>query len=209
MLALVVVHARASFLPPLLAVSLTALGLGGIAVGCKSGVDAQPPVTTGGTSASALASSGPLPDQGPLYARAARSLDPIDLAALGRAFGGARLLALVDHPSSRAVALAALPFAPDAEVAFAGLVERAKASTGADAAACLDAIVASLDQPAEDGRRRGEWLAAEPIERALPALVAIAKDGARGDEERGLAVTVLRRLRERGFRAGEDPPPLE
>lgn len=224
MLALVVVDARArsslmnlatSLAPPrvrvLTKIASAIVGLTGIGLAvtaCKGGVDAQPPITTRPT-ASALGSAGPLPDQGPIWTRAARSLDPIDLGALGREFGGARLLALVDHPASRAVALAALPFASDAEVAFAGLVDRAKASTGADAAACLDAIVASLDLPSEDGRRRGEWLAAEPIERSLPTLLAIAKDAARTDEERGLAVTVLRRLRERGFRGVEDPPSLE
>ncbi len=201
MLALVVVHARARSLLVLLAT----VGLGDAIGGCKSRVDAQPPVTTGAASASALASAGPLPEQGPVYDRAARSLDAVDLADLGRAFGGARLLALVDHPASRSVALAALPFAPDAEVAFAGLALRAKAASGADASALLEAIVASLEQRG----RRGEWLAAEPIEQSLPTLLEVAKDASRTEEERGLAATALHRLRERGFRGAEEPPPIE
>lgn len=171
------------------------------AAGCKSSVDAHPPVASGTAAASATAVA-PLADQGPVFDRAARSLDPVDLAELGEAFGATRLLALVDHPSSRPVALAALPYAPDAELAFAPLVARADAAQGADAAAYLDAIAASLERPS----RRGEWLAAEPIEAALPTLRAIAMATSRTEEERALAATVLHRLRERGFRTVDEPP---
>ncbi|MFO0616388.1 MAG: hypothetical protein U0414_27600 [Polyangiaceae bacterium] len=170
--------------------------------GCKSGVDAHPPIATAASASASV--EAPLADQGPVFERAARSLDPVDLSDLGLAFGATRLLALADHPSARAAALAALPYASDAELAYAGLVERAKVAKGPDAAAYLDAIAASLERPT----RRGEWLAAEPIEASLPALRAIASDATRGEEERALAATVLHRLRDRGF-SGADAPALE
>jgi hypothetical protein len=181
-------------------VFLSSVAGGGSA--CKSSVDAHPPVAT--ASASAIAPLA-LPDQGALFARAARSLDPVDLAELASDFGGARLVRVVEEatgdPSARSVALAALPYAVDAELAYAPLVDRAKAAAGADAAAYLDAIAASLERPS----KRGEWLAAEPIEAALPTLRTIALDATRTEEERALAATILHRLRDRGFRGAEEP----
>ena len=121
--------------------------------------------------------------------------DPLDKARLALAVGAAELLEGVEDGGETAeIALAALPFADDAEVALGRLGELARAG-GPGRRRILDAILGVAGQP---GRQR-EALDREGPRRCGDAVLAVAADASAPREERALAVSAARALAEHGW----------
>jgi hypothetical protein len=135
----------------------------------------------------------------------ARSDDPLEKNRLAIAVGAAGLLAGTDDEDAVAdTALAALPYADDAEIALGRLgdlaVDRASPRNTARRRRVLDAILGIAGQP----RRPTEPLDPDGARRCGRALLALAADKALPREERALAVSAARALAEHGYvdRAG-------
>jgi hypothetical protein len=122
-------------------------------------------------------------------------MDPLDLTELASSIGAGRLAELLGDTRARPVAIAALAYADDAEVAYAKMASEALAHPGADAAALLDSFSRSLDRPT----KRGEILDSEGTHRAIGDLMTIARDASRAEAERAKAASILHRLAARGF----------
>ena len=131
----------------------------------------------------------------PMFTRAAASRDATDFAALGKEAGARALVAAMSDASARPVALAALPFADDADLAFRPLARAAREAHGDEGAELVDALAASLEHP----RALGELLDPEGVRAASADLLVIARDETRGARVRALASTLLGRLADRGF----------
>jgi hypothetical protein len=142
---------------------------------------------------SSTARSGPSPRLADPRWIQARSEDPLEKARLAEAVGAAELLAGVeDGGETEATALAALPYAADAEVALARLAEIARADASRRARA-LAAILAIAGSP----RRPREPLDLEGARRCGEAVLALALDPAIPRDERALAVSAARALAEK------------
>jgi hypothetical protein len=125
---------------------------------------------------------------------AARDPDPAEKARLALAVGAAGLLdALSDPGDTPDVALAALPYADDADLALAPLADRLRQDP-ARRRRLLVALLAIAGQP----RGSREPLDPEGARRAGAMLLAIARDGTQPREDRVVAVSTLRALAERG-----------
>jgi hypothetical protein len=122
-------------------------------------------------------------------------MDPVDLSALAASEGADQLASRLDDPRAHDAALQAIGYADDAEVAYARLARRAKEHPGAETSAILDVFERSLERP----QRRGEILDNEGIHAAIADLRLVAHDESRKAEERSLAVSVLGRLKDRGY----------
>jgi hypothetical protein len=186
--------------------TLTAIAL--VAAGCTGTTEVPPGpnlVASGSASAAPSTSSAPIARElGRVLSRAGETMDPLDLAELATTAGASRLAELLDDPSTRATAIAALGYAPDAEVAYARMASEARAHPGPDAEAILDAFARSLELPT----KRGEWLDDEGTHAAVRELLTLARDTARTEAERASAVTILRRLAARGFVGAKEIPAL-
>jgi hypothetical protein len=147
----------------------------------------------------------PTPVLGPAFARAAATMDPVDLCALAATEGADRLASLLDDPRAHDTALAALACADDAELTYGRLAARARAHPGDEAMRSLDAFAESLERPS----KRGELLDPEGVHSAIGDLAAIADASERHAPERALALTILRRLGARGFAIPCPLPKLE
>ena len=125
----------------------------------------------------------------------ARGDDPLEKARLAVAVGAAALLAgLADGGETAETALAALPYADDAEVALGRLADLARAG-GERRKKLLAAILGVAGQPP----RQREPIDLEGARRCGEALVAIAADASVPRDERALAVSAARALAERGY----------
>ena len=166
---------------------------------CRSAPSAAPPVpapppasASAGASASAVRAS---PRVGDPRWLTARDKDPLEKARLAVAVGAAELLAGLDDGGETAdTALAALPFADDAEIALGRLGEVARA----DAGRRRQVLAAILEISGQPPRQR-EPLDPEGVRRCGEALLAIAADGAVSRADRVLAVSAARALAEHGY----------
>jgi len=157
-----------------------------------------PAATSPATSAKPKASATAPPESprlhDPRWIQAAGD-DPLDKARLAVAVGAAGLLdGVEDGGETAAIALEALPFADDGEVALGRLAERARADA-AGRGRILAAILGIAGQP----RRQREALDPEGARRCAEALLVLAADATVPREERALAVSAARALSERGF----------
>jgi hypothetical protein len=130
---------------------------------------------------------------------AARSDDPLEKARLAEAVGAAELLAGIgDGGETAETALAALPFADDAEIALGPLADRIatpEATDGALRHRLLSVILAVAGQP----RRQREPLDPEGARRCGQVLLRLAADTSLPREDRALAVSAARALAERRY----------
>lgn len=166
-----------------------------LAVACSSGERPGPPAGSSGSAAPSASPSSTLGPTafGPHWERAARSLDPLDVAEVGLREGGAGLAAGLDHPSYRAVARAALPAVPDAMLAAAPLAARARAG-GDEAALNLETLIEVLRSKVVIGERMDP----EGEQAAVADLLALANDAGAERALRARAVTALRLFATRG-----------
>jgi hypothetical protein len=130
----------------------------------------------------------------------ARGDDPLEKARLAVAVGAAELLAGADDEDRVAdTALAALPYADDAQIALGRLgdlaLDRASPRGTARRRRVLEAILGIAGQP----RRPTEPLDPEGARRCGRALLALAADRALPRDERALAVSAARALAEHGY----------
>ena len=130
----------------------------------------------------------------------ARSDDPLEKTRLAMAVGAAELLAgAEDEDPVAATALAALPYADDAEIALGRLgelaLDRASPRSTARRRRVLEAILGIAGRP----RRPVEALDPDGARRCGRAVVALAADPTLPREERALAVSAARALAEQGY----------
>jgi hypothetical protein len=127
--------------------------------------------------------------------RRALERDPIDLARLADREGAGGLLEGVEEGGTVGLAaLAALPFADDADVAFQRLGEIARQLDPAAAPPVLEAIVDMASRP----RRQTEPLDAPGLRSCGEALLALAEQKSLPKNVRAPAISALRLLAERG-----------
>jgi hypothetical protein len=125
----------------------------------------------------------------------AASEDPLEKARLAVAVGAAELLRGVEDGGETAdIALAALPFADDGEVALGRLGELIGAASPGRAR-ILAAILGVAGQP----RRQREGIDPDGARRCGLALIALAADRGAPREERAMAVSAARALAEKGL----------
>ncbi len=130
---------------------------------------------------------------------AARDEDPLEKARLAEAVGAAELLAGVgDGGDTAETALAALPFADDAEIALGPLADRI-ATPDASGATSRRRILATILAIAGQPRRQREPLDLEGGRRCGQVLLRLAADASLPREERALAVSAARALAERRY----------
>lgn len=142
--------------------------------------------------APALKAERPVParfTQDVLWARAMNEGDDIDLAALADREGATGLLEAFEQGGQVArTALAALPFAPDAPVAYRRLGEVALLTKGET----QRAIIRAAHDVAVRPRRFGEPVDEGGTELCAKALLHIANDEGAPRDNRALAVSALR-----------------
>jgi len=150
---------------------------------------APPPALTGSGAADSPRRSDPL------WQRAAGE-DPLERARLAEAVGAAGLLEGVEDGGEIAkTALAALPYADDADIALRRLCEIAIQAQPPALAPVLEAVLGVAGQP----RRQRELLDPEGVRACGEALVAIAGRSQLGKPDRALAVSAARALAEKGY----------
>jgi hypothetical protein len=121
--------------------------------------------------------------------------DPLEKARLATSVGAAELLdGVADGGETAAVALGALPYADDADVALGRLAELARADAGARRRV-LVAILGIAGRP----RRAQEPLDPEGARRCADVLVALAADRTLPREDRALSASAARALAEKGI----------
>src|SRR5688572_7305326 len=170
---------------------------------CSSERDAKPPPTP----PSASVSASPVAEArtfGSLWDRAETSSDDADLARLALDEGAGGLLAALDDAKRGPVALRALAHASDRDLAIGPLASRTRAG-GPGAEPAADALSAVLAEPGTDRER----LDPDGERGAVRDLLEVAKDAKRSVELRARAVSLLRRLAERGLIAPGEIPDVE
>jgi hypothetical protein len=131
----------------------------------------------------------------PLWLRA-KDEDLLERARLAEAVGAAGLLeGLEDGGDIAETALAALPYADDADLALRRLGELALAAGPAEVDAILDAILAIAGKPP----RPREPLDPEGARACGAALITLAGKQALSRESRARAVSAARALAEKGY----------
>jgi hypothetical protein len=187
-------------------VSFGALGPALAPLGCSPGSRGgePPPAASKGTSrgspaaapSSAEAPRPPSPRlSDPRWVRA-KDEDPLERARLAEAVGAAELLLGVEDGGEVAeTALAALPFADDADLALGKLGSKALSAAPPELSPLLEAILAIAGRPA----RPREPLDPEGARACGEAMVTIASRTSLPREPRALAVSAARALAERGF----------
>jgi hypothetical protein len=122
--------------------------------------------------------------------------DPAQLQRLAIEVGAAELVDGVnDGGDIAAVALGALPYADDADIALAPLAELASAPTPSPRQAILTAILAVAGRP----RRARELLDPEGVRRAGEVMLSLAARQDVPRAERALAISAARALAEKGY----------
>lgn len=175
------------------------------APGCSPGSRGgePPPAATPGSSgssavlpsASAIARPPSPRLSDPLWIRA-RDEDPLERARLAEAVGAAELLlALEDGGQVAETALAALPFADDADSALGKLGSMALVAPPSELPPLLESILGVAGRPA----RPREPLDPEGARACADAMVTIASRTSLPRDTRALAVSAARALAERGF----------
>jgi hypothetical protein len=145
---------------------------------------------------SALAPLGPSPRESDPRWKRAPDEDPAEHQRLALAVGAAGLLEGVnDGGEIAAVALAALPYADDADIALARLAELAAGADVSLRRPILSAILAIAGEP----RRSRELLDPEGVRRAAEAMLTLAARQDVPREERALAISAARALAEKGY----------
>lgn len=125
----------------------------------------------------------------------ARDEDPAERQRLATAVGAAGLLDGVDDGGDiAALALAALPYADDADIALGHLADLASTSD-AQRRPILETILAIAGRP----RRPRELLDPEGARRCAEAMVTLAARDALAREDRAIAVSAARALAEKGY----------
>lgn len=175
-----------------------ALALAAAAAGCgradpRAGVATAPPASAPPAAASATAAPSPrLSD--PAWLRA-RDEDPLEKQRLAEAAGAAELLlGVADGGETARVALAALPYADDADLALGPLGERALAAAPADVGPVLLAVLGIAGRPP----RQREPLDLEGARACGAAMITLAGRATLDAADRALAVSAARALAERG-----------
>lgn len=170
------------------------------ALGCSPGsrTGEPPPAASPGAASSASAPPVAKPPSprlsDPLWIRA-RDEDPLERARLAEAFGAAELLLALDDGGQVAeTALAALPFADDADIALGPLGLRALQAAPSELSPLLETILAVAGKPA----RPREPLDPEGARACAEAMLAIASRTSLAREPRALAVSAARALAEKG-----------
>lgn len=143
----------------------------------------------------------------PAWQRAS-TLDPLDLERLAASSGVFELLeGVADGGDVARTALAALPFAEDADLALRSLGERAAsaashplavARTGEPAASISLVLQAMLDIAGRPPAPR-EPLDPEGVRAAAEALLALAAPSSPAPDARALAISAARALAEKGY----------
>lgn len=172
-----------------------------VVAGCSSEQTGRPAAPPSSAPALASAPAPPPRSYGPAWAAAEKSDDEADLARLALAEGASGLLEAIDDPPHRAVALHALPHAPDRDLAIGALAARV-AKGSPEAGAFADALLGVLAPAGADRERldpTGETGAARD-------LLAVATDETRPKELRRKAASALWRLAERGVLPREKVP---
>lgn len=130
-----------------------------------------------------------------LFRRAAEG-DPADRERLALALGAEGLLEQVTEGGEReAMALAALPYAEDAEAALGRLAALALGAEPARRRAMLEVMLAIAGRP----RAPRELVDPEGVRRAGEAALTLAAQPGVPAEERALAISTARALAERGY----------
>ena len=128
--------------------------------------------------------------------RRAQGDDPAELQRLASEVGAAELVDGVnDGGDIAAVALGALPYADDADVALAPLAELASVPTSSARQAILTAILAVAGRP----RRARDLLDPEGVRRAGEVLLSLAARQDIPRAERAIAISAARALAEKGY----------
>lgn len=179
------------------------LGLG--AIGCSSNhLDPQPPPPPSTaaaplvsvTAASSAMPRAPSPRESDPRWLLARDADPAERARLAVEVGAAGLLEGVeDGGEIEATALAALPFADDAEIALGRLAEITLEVGPTRRRSLLGAILAVAGQP----RRQRDPLDPEGVRRCGQILLRLAATADLARPDRVLAVSAARALAEKGY----------
>jgi hypothetical protein len=157
--------------------------------GKQEGADAAPPPTLAGDAAK---ESERIKDE--LWRRALDG-DPVDLARLADREGAGGLLEALEEggPIGRA-ALAAMPWADDAEVAYLRLGEIVRQLDPTTTGPVVQAILRMASRP----RRQAEPLDPSGMRSCGEALLALAERKSLAKEIRAPAISALRLLAERG-----------
>jgi hypothetical protein len=181
---------------------LLALALLGCSPGSRRGE--PPPAASPGSSAvggppasaQPLAPKPPSPRlSDPLWIRGSDE-DPLERARLAEAIGASELILGLDDGGQVAnTALAALPFADDADIALGKLGSMALTAGPAELLPILEAILAIAGKPA----RPREPLDPEGARACGAAMLTVASRTSLPREPRSLAVSVARALAEKGF----------
>ena len=129
-----------------------------------------------------------------LLASSSAGDDPLEKARLAVSVGAAELLdGIADGGDTAATALAALPYADDADIALGRLAELARGDAASRRRVLL-AILAIAGQP----RRAREPLDPEGVSRCGELLLEMAADPALARDERSLAISAARALADKG-----------
>ncbi|MGK3962423.1 thiamine biosynthesis protein [Sorangium sp. So ce118] len=159
------------------------------------GASAAPP----SSSAAAPASAAPRPPSprltDPRWRRAAGD-DPLEQARLAEAEGASGLLAgLEDGGDIAVVALRALPYADDADLALGPLAARARAAPPSSLPPLLDALLGIAGRPP----RQREPLDPDGARAAAAALVELSSRRDVPAEQRAVAISAARALADKGL----------
>jgi hypothetical protein len=166
---------------------------------CRSAPSPAPPLPAPPLASASAAASAVVVRESPRASDprwlSARDKDPLAKARLAVDVGAAELLAGVDDGGETAdTALAALPFAEDAQIALGKLGEVARA----DAGRRRRVLAVILDVAGKPPLQR-EPRDPEGARRCGETLLALAADGAVSREDRVLAVSAARALAEHGY----------
>ncbi len=166
--------------------------------GCNDGAEGSIPPVNAGLGADVApapdlaASQAPVPPeirQDALWARAINTSDDIDLASLADREGASGLLDAFEHGGRvGATALAAMPFAPDAPVAYRRLAEVMLMTTGNPQYDVIRAVHDIALRPAT----RGEPMDEGGREACATALSRVARNSNAPKHHRALALSTLR-----------------
>jgi hypothetical protein len=170
---------------------------------CRCAPEDAAPAGSGGAregGAPLAASAAPRPRSSPRLSdprwRRAGGEDPLERARLAEEEGAAGLLeALDDGGEIAAIALRALPRAPDAEIALGPLAERARAAPPAEVEPVLRALLEIAGEPPAPR----EPLDPEGARAAGEAMLEVGRRGDLPPSARALAISSARALAARGY----------
>lgn len=169
-------------------------------LGCSTSPRETPSSPSSPVAPSALAVAPPQPSarsprESDLRWRRARDEDPAERQRLALAVGAEGLLeGLDDGDETAAVALSALPYADDADIALGRLADIALGPS-ALRRPVLEAVLLIAGRP----RRSRELVDPEGVHRAASAMLTLAARSDLPREERALAISAARALAEKGY----------